>query len=65
MPLIAHLTITGYGETFCSYANGFPDEEAYLQWAATAPVPTVSCPIKDAFDITSAIADRLKDLAVR
>jgi hypothetical protein len=52
-------------ETFCPYANGFPDEDAYQQWAATAPVPTISGPIKDAFDITSVIADRLKNLAAR
>jgi alkylmercury lyase len=52
-------------ETFCPYANGFPDEDAYQQWAATAPVPTICGPIKDAFDITSVIADRLKNLAAR
>jgi Alkylmercury lyase len=50
-------------ETFCPYANGFPDADAYLQWAATAPVPMVSGSIKDVFDITSAIADHLKNLA--
>jgi hypothetical protein len=50
-------------ETFCPYANGFPDEDAYLQWAATAPVVTISAPIEDAFCVTSIIGDRLKDLA--
>ncbi len=36
-------------ETFCPYAKGFPNEDACLQWAATAPVVTISAPIEDAF----------------
>ena len=49
--------------TFCPYSNVFPDEDAYRQWAVSAPVATISTSIRDAFDITSAIADRLKKLA--
>jgi hypothetical protein len=50
-------------ETFCLYANAFPDEDAYLQWAATAPVVSISTPIEDAYRVTSVIGDRLRDLA--
>ena len=50
-------------ETFCPYANIFPDEGAYSRWAASVPVATISAPIGDAFDITLAISNRLKGLA--
>jgi hypothetical protein len=49
--------------TFCPYSNVFPDEDAYRQWAVSAPVTTISTSIREAFDITSVIADRLKKLA--
>ena len=49
--------------TFCPYSNVFPDEDAHRRWAVSAPVATSSTSIREAFDITSVIADRLKNLA--
>jgi hypothetical protein len=49
--------------TFCPYSNVFRDEDAYHRWAASVPVATVSSSIRDAFEITAVVADRLKKLA--
>lgn len=36
-------------QTFCPYANAFPDWAAYEQWTTSAPVVTTALPVRDVF----------------
>lgn len=54
-------TITAYGhETFCPYANAFPDEAAYEEWdAATPEALTMAVPVTEAHRLMQRFGDRL------
>ncbi|WP_156103638.1 organomercurial lyase [Deinococcus sp. YIM 77859] len=49
-------------QTFCPYANAFPDRASYESWASTSPVETTALPVSEVFLIARDIVERLKYL---
>jgi len=45
--------------SFCPYALVFSDEQSYQTWSVTAPVPTTSVTLQEAFQLAHNLTDRL------
>jgi hypothetical protein len=41
----------------CPYVRAFPDENAYEEWAASAPAATVALPLSGATDVAEALVE--------